>query len=91
MFNKLNLCMCKISFICTSSQVKIFTLEGKFTNQNTTPPPLHPTFHFPFHSIPGHVYYLALAYKHCQYQSFCFWQVQGATQTVGPLYPMPPH
>ena len=30
-------------------------------------------------------------YKHCEYQSFCFWQVQGDSHSNGPGQPMPAH
>lgn len=30
-------------------------------------------------------------YKHCEYQSFCFWHVHGLWHTNGPFQPIPPH
>lgn len=30
-------------------------------------------------------------YKHCQYQSFCFWHVDPAAHVFGPFQLMPPH
>jgi hypothetical protein len=30
-------------------------------------------------------------YRHCEYQSFCFWQVVPQVQVLHPVKPLPPH